>query len=224
MQGRNKENSTLVLRRRPRACGAGPAPLVLLRGSTSLRLPISNTNGRALSCSTAPDIAAQCTGQVPGATYGVSLHALRSPGGLLAGFGTLRFPRRLREPAASNDQRHRPRLVSLRCSGSPMVCLRGSASPCGSCSTAPRALAVSLRSSGSPHASPMASRWSPLARCGAACGVSLRPSEPFGLLGYSFCHSRESGNPGAPVCIPLSFTQCDKPTGGFAFNVCGSRM
>ncbi len=69
----------------------------------------------------------------------------------------------------------------------------------------------------------MASRWSPLARCGAACGVSLRPSEPFGLLGYSFCHSRESGNPGAPVCIPLSFTQCDKPTGGFAFNVCSRR-
>ncbi len=61
---------------------------------------------------------------------------------------------RLREP---------PYGVSLRCSGSPAVCLRGSASPCGSCSTAPRALAVSLRSSGSPHASPAASRWSPFA-------------------------------------------------------------
>ncbi len=59
-----------------------------------------------------------------------------------------------------------------------------------SASTAPRALTVSLRSSGSRHASPAALRLSPLAGCGAACGVSLRPSEPFGLLGHSFCHSR----------------------------------
>ncbi len=38
-----------------------------------------------------------------------------------AGLGTLRFPRRLREPAASKDQRHWPRLVSLRGSTSPRL-------------------------------------------------------------------------------------------------------
>ena len=64
--------------------------------------------------------------------------------------------------------------------------------------------AVCLRGSGSRHAPPAASRWSPFAGCGAACGVSLRPSEPFGLLGHSFCHSREGGNPGAPYCFRLS--------------------
>ena len=31
---------------------------------------------------------------------------------------------------------------------------------------------------------------SPFACFGATCGVSLRPSEPFGLLGDAFCHSR----------------------------------
>ena len=88
----------------------------------------------------------------------------------------------------------KPRLVLLRSFASPS----GSASLCRwSCSAcfealwrlcyapappvfspAPQALAVSLRSSGSRHASPAAPRLSPLARCGAACVVSLRPSEP----------------------------------------------
>ncbi len=42
------EISTCFLRRRPRAFGAGPAPLVLLRGSGNLRLPVVNDTGPAL--------------------------------------------------------------------------------------------------------------------------------------------------------------------------------
>jgi len=97
MQGRNKENSTLVLRRRPRAAGAGPAPLVLLRGSTSLRLPISNTNGRALSCSAASRTALRRFASLlrqPGGLptrfrkpLRVLLHGSASPGGLATQLG-----------------------------------------------------------------------------------------------------------------------------------------
>ncbi len=81
---------------------------------------------------------------------------LRQPCGL---------PPRLHKPAASIGLQHFGRALS--------------------CSAASRALAVSLRFSGSLHASPMAQPLSPLARCGAACGVSLRPSEPAASLGLS---------------------------------------
>jgi len=102
----------------------------------------------------------------------------------------------------------------------------------------PRALAVSLRCSGSRHAPPAASRWSPFAASQAlpaslrsAVGLAAyapgagtlrlrlrvclppRPSEPSGLLGHFFCHSRtrlcghrrgwESGVPSS--CPHLSF-------------------
>ncbi len=86
---------------------------------------------------------------------------------LRRGAGALCLVPRLREPSASTGQN---KCRALSPFGTPAA-LR-------SAFAAPRALAVSLRSSGSPHASPMASRWSPLARCGAACVVSLRPSEP----------------------------------------------
>ena len=62
----------------------------------------------------------------------------RSPNGLLAGLGTLRFPRRLRKPALPVANAGAA-LVFLRSSGSPAVCLRDSVSPCGSCFTAPQA-------------------------------------------------------------------------------------
>ena len=59
-------------------------------------------------------------------------------------------------------------------------------------------------------------------RTSRACFPS-RPSEPCrltrtfasfggGLLGHSFYHSRESGNPGDPVCLSLSFPQCVSPS------------
>ncbi len=53
--------------------------------------------------------------------------------------------------------------------------------------------------------------------------LALAPRSPAaslggGLPGHSFCHSRESGNPGDPVCLSLSFPQY-----GFAFNVYSSR-
>ncbi len=87
-----------------------------------------------------------------------------------------------------------------------------SASPSGIAALCRRSCCVC---SGSRHAPPAAPRLSPFACFGATCGVSLRPSEPSGLLGYSFCHSRtrlcgyrrgwKSGVPSS--CPHLSFPQ-----------------
>ena len=78
----------------------------------------------------------------------------------------------LREPSACKRPVPSPRLASLRRSGSPAVCLRGSTSlrlpwpnaksRALSCFAASRALSVSLCNSGSLHASPPALRLSPL--------------------------------------------------------------
>ncbi len=81
-----------------------PAPCGRLRGSTSRRLPRAGAKGCALSCSA----------------------ALRT--------ALRRFASQLREPASSKGQGPGLRLVSLRGSGSPAVCLRRSASPSGSAS------------------------------------------------------------------------------------------
>ncbi len=55
---------------------------------------------------------------------GVSLRVLRSPVGLLAGLGTLRFPRRLREPAASTGQYQGRALFPSAASGAGTLRLR----------------------------------------------------------------------------------------------------
>ncbi len=58
------------------ASQALPAPLCFAVG-------LASRPRNPLVSSAAPDIATQCAGQVPGATFGVSLHMLRSPSVLL---------------------------------------------------------------------------------------------------------------------------------------------
>ena len=107
---------------------------------------------------------------------------------------------RLRKPSASFAQYQSHALSCsaasepfgfLGGSGSPAVCLRRRRSPFGSpCRLGKPALPVANvraalvfpRGSGSPHAPPAASRWSPFARFGAASVVSSRASAPLGAL------------------------------------------
>ncbi len=211
---------TLLCKVRDKLCGlrkpsgrrCAPA-LVLLRGSGNLRLPKADATGHALFPSR------HCC-----AMYGTSYAAPAALRSAFAKAGSHRLPiahaqirglspRRLHKSSASLGQRQGPRLVLFR---TPDI-----ATQCAG--QVPRALAVSLR-------------------CfGATRGVSSRPSEPCrlarpfaspggGLLGHSFCHSRESGNPDAPYCRSLSSYEFRNPApiyhsrnAVFAFNIYTSR-
>ena len=130
----------------------------------------------------------------PGATFGVSLRGLRSPLAPSLSSGAAGLLRRLGKPALPGANALAA-LVFPRCFGSHLWCLPPPPrQPCG----LSRVFFLSF-----PY---------PPARARAPAGIR----DPFELA--PICHSRESGNPGYPVCLPLSFPQC-----GFAFNVYSSR-
>ncbi len=82
-------------RLRLRVClpSGSASPSVSLRGFVNLRLPKAEAKAAPCFPPRLREPAASCI-----RSGGVSLRVLRSPDGLLAGLGTLRFPRRLRKP------------------------------------------------------------------------------------------------------------------------------
>ena len=186
------------LRRRPRAEGAGPAALVLFRGSANrlaaFRFAAPGTRGFRWPTP-------QATPCFPS--------RLRQPCGLPAqGRGACAFqqpnppcrglsPRRLHEPWRSRFAARGAGTLRLR-------------------------LRVGLPSQAAePFALRKLSAWSPCLSPGRRCRPGSLPASHLrrlasmqrspaaslggGLCGHSFCHSRESGNPGDPVRLSLSF-------------------
>ncbi len=139
----------------------------------------------------------------------------------------------LREPSASKRPVPSPRLVSLRHSGSPAVCLRGSASRQAfaslrpwSCFATSQALPAPLRfavglapfASEPPMVSPRGPR-SPAASLGLSPRSAAVSSGILFVIPVPACAGTGSGgNPGATYCSHLSFPQC-----GFAFNIYSRR-
>ncbi len=114
----------------PAPCAA-PAPLVLFRSSGSRHAPPTASRWSPLGLREPAALRLR--------SGGVSLRVLRSPDGLLAGLGTLRFPRRLRSHLP-------PRFACARSAAA--VFFAGSGSPFRSAFAASRAFRSRFAASG----------------------------------------------------------------------------
>ncbi len=212
----------------PRSNGSGkcllfrgvPKPFGLLHGSTSLRgadapclaspsgslrLP----NGRCQACALSPSGTPAALRSAFVASRALSV-SLRNSGSLHASPRAQPLsPLGLRKPAGL-------------CFAPALVLLRSFASPSGSASLCRWSCIAALGTLRFPREFCFVI---PVPAC-AGTGSGGNPGAPYcrSLLSHEFrnpaasCHSRESRNPGNPVCLPLVFPQC-----GFAFNIYTSR-